>query len=803
MAFTLTPKNKSILRAIEKRPVVAIDIEGIDLIYTSNQVLEPIFWDEGLFWDDGLFWDGTKPKNDARAYIDITGSTNSITQTIYPDREGASSISAATFKIVDKDSEVSRKLSLNSTNEIIGKKADFYLGFQGGIWPDDFIPVYRGVITTYYYRSGSVFLDISHPEKLKQQKILTQFTTETASGIDSTQTNIPVETTDNFTVSQDILRSFIRINDEIMEVTGVGPTEFTVIRGRLGSLADSHDLEDEVTSIYELSGFPLEIAQKLMLSDGDQSFRDSDIELESFVLVSPSETIPNAMIFNHPDIQETTGLVEGDTIEVDTKGQFTVSSFGKIPASRKSYIVVQENLVSEASIGQNWRWRSQYNTLNFGLGMQTFQVDNESIDQIKREFTADFIENTFYIEETLDAREFINKQLAFVSSVYSIPRKARASFRKLSPPLSIENVPILDSNNVQNMIELSPKRSSDEYYYNNVVYKFAKSVFDGEYKSITQFIRGNSINRFNLGSYQLEIEADGLRRSSETTQTISRLAAAYLNRFENTAPIIKDVKLSLSDGFNLEVGDVVYFGGSNTKLPSFDTGNRNLPLEKYEILNKKLDLRRGVSIDLLNTGFSTQGIYAVISPASRVNTGSTTTKLILSKPNNLDEVTFEPEKYELLVGARFLVRSEDYTYMEETTLLSFDAQNNSAVNIEALPTTPPVDAIFELANHPTQPSFTSDLGKYIKTKYGFSMEQQEITSVTNDATFEVSNVLEFFIGQRVGVHSQDFTRDEINAEILNITINTIELTTDLPFTPQPGDFLEQYAYEDQDGYLIL
>lgn len=781
MAFKITAKTRSLLNQISKNPSVLLDIEGVDFVFSSSVVFERIKWDDGNFWDSGLRWDGQVKKEDALSLINLRESTRAITQQIYPDKDGASSITSATITIVDKNSAPAKLFALDNTQEMIGKKCTLNFGFVGANYPEDFLPIMNAIITEFSYKSGAIKLQLSHADTLRRQAILPEFSTQLSASIDSSVTTIPVNETSKLLSSQDALKTFIKIDDEIMKVVTINANDFTVIRGELGTLQAVHDNDADITSIYQITGNPLTLAQKIMQSGG-QEFFDSDINIKEF--------INNTVVFESFDIEQETGLIENDIIQIDTYGDFTVDTFGKLETGN-SFIRVKESLSDVSEVNQAWRFKSQYNTLNFGLGMFTFEVDNAEFEYIKNIFSPNFTDFTFEFSSGIsNARDFINKELLFVAGCYGVPRNARSSVKFLSPPLTIEELPVLDATTITNTKDLMPTRSVNRFYYNDILYAFNKSVRDGEFKSFSQFINQDAVNRFGVGNKQLRVESTGLKRNSETDLIINRLASRFLDRYKLAATYIKGLKLPLKYGFNLSVGDVVLFGGENTKLLNIDTGARDYPIEKMEIINLSVDLSGEVMVDLLSTGFAVDGNFGVFSPSSLVATGSTTTKLVLKKINNLDEVDIERQKWESLVGAKLRVRSADYTFDENVDFLSLDQQDNRAINISALSLAPGVDYIVELANYEFQ-------DRKVRLKYTFTMNQDEFINST-----DIANPFEFFIGQKVAVHSDDFARDEFETTITNIVGSTITFES-LGFTPQAGDKIEARSFVDFDGYLFL
>tara|TARA_R110000868_G_C10972548_1_gene770408 strand:- start:2575 stop:4995 length:2421 start_codon:yes stop_codon:yes gene_type:complete len=806
MSFKVTARTRSILNQIQKNPSVVIETEGVESVFSSSVVFEKIRWDSGFTWDqEGATWDGAIATDKFKSYINLKESTQAITQQIYPDKQGSSSITTMTFTLVDKNGEVAKAYARDTIGEVLGKKTLISLGFVGGVYPTDYMPVMNGIIVAYSYMGGSCQITISHADSLRRQAILTEYNSQLIDNMTSVQTTMIVESTANLLPSQDILKTYVKISDEIMSVVSIdSDTQLTVLRGELNTLEESHDAEDEVVSIYELKEYPLVLAQKIMQSNEGNTYFESDIKILNFNYVSLTESVQNSIIFETEDIERSTGLIENDFIEIDTYGTFTVSKFGKL-TDGNSYITVNETLPEVIGVSQAWRFNSQFNTLNFGLDMKTYEVDNQEFEYIKNTFSPNFTEMTFRVSEGIEnARDFINNQLFFVSGCYGIPRNARASVKFLSPPLTVDNLPTFNANTVNNLIKLRPVRSINKFYYNDILYAFNKSVKDSDYKSFSRFIDNDAKNNLGVGLKQLRIESDGLIRSNETDLIINRLANRFLDRYSGAGTFIKGLKLSLKNGFSLNIGDVILFGGENTKLVNYESGKRDFPIAKYEIINQKIDLKGEVVIDILSTNFSLTGTFGVFSPSSLTAAGSTTTEVILSPINNLNETDTEREKWEFLVGAKIRVRSEDYSYDYTTLFSSLSLQNQNVIVVDALPLAPPVNAIVELALYDEYETYQSnDLDDTIKLKYTFTMNQDLITVSIDNTSFEVANPTEFFVGQKIAVHSDDFTRDNFESTILTILGNIVTLEESLDFVPQVGDKIESRQKSDIDGYLFL
>jgi len=807
MAFTLTATAQALANQISKTPQIIVEVEGIDTIYGTSSVFKFIQWDDGTEWDqDGITWDGVVANENSLDAISFKKTTKNITQQIRPDKGAASSISTMTIELIDFNKQVSSVFALDSAVEQLGKKARVYLSFEGAAHPENSIPVFFGFIDDFSFEAGKLIMSVSHPENLKRQSIFSQYQSTLTAGIDDSVTTIPVADTTGIIPTRDSLTSYIQIEDEAMEVVSTTSTTITVIRERLGTIAASHATDTEILSILTLEGLPIDLALKIMLSDSDNSLFSSAETIESFEYISASESVNNAIIFSSVDIQAVTGLVNDDIIEISgstsNDGTYTVRSFSKLDDGR-SYIVVNENLTLEASTTATWSYKSQYNVLSDGLGMLPDETDVETFIDISETFGPNFVDYSFIIKETVDsAKDFIDREIFFPQNIYSIPRKARSSCKFVAPPLSIEVTPVLDTTTIKNPQNLSLKRSTHRLLYNSVTYRYNKILLSDKFFTIKSVINTDSLNRIKVGSKPLRIDSTGLIDNPATTQALDRLSARALDRYKFAATEIKGIKLLYKDGFNIEIGDVVLFGSSDMQIPDIQTGGYLEP-KLYEVSNKSLNIEKGsVTIDITETGFALENRRGVFSPSSLVDTGSTTSRIIVKAISTSDQFLKERDKWNELIGVKVRVRSDDYTFDEETTITSFDTTNDAAINISpALPSIA-TDYVVELVDYGDLDNNT--VSDTAKLKYTFSMKQAEVTVSTDNQNFDVDDTSLLFIGQKVQVHSEDYTRDSVETTIANIATNTITLTDALSFTPLVGDFMETISFADGgDGYVYL
>ncbi len=811
MAFVLTAKAQSSASSSNQRPSLAVVIEGTDIIFGSDVVLELAKWDSGLTWDQtGVTWDGLVENDNSRAYINLSGTTNNFSQQLSVDRAGgATSISAMNISLVDKNGEVSRLFSFDNFTEILGKKATVYLGYVNTEFPVDYIPLVTGFIDDAFSSAGRYDFSVTNSENLKRQSLFAKFSTELTSAINDTQVSISVETTEGLIESSDALTSYIRINDEVMEVTQVvDATTFNVIRERLNTIAAPAAAGDTVESVYQLEGDPINLSLKLMLStDGNAATKTTET-ITRFVNFNESLGLTNSIVFSDSQVNSRLGLIEGDQVIIsgsaNNDGTFTYSFSGELDTG-ESFIAVSEGLQDEVPLTDPaLSVRSQYNVLNEGLGFTPVEVDVSQFIDIQNTFGTAFFDYNFLLDDTItDMKTFLDSEVFFPQNIYPVPRKAKASIKYTAPPLSIEQIPVLNTDIITNTEQLRQTRATHKFYYNEVIYKYNYDLLSDRLTDAFVEISNESKSRIPVGNKALQIESRGIVRSDAVILNLTTNANRILQRYSTSATQIKNVRLLYGEGFRLEVGDTVTLGGSDTQLVDLQTGQRSGPLISYEIINKSLSLDGRVSVSLLSTGFNLTGRLGVFSPGSFVGSGSTTTSIIVR--NVFDSFDSEPErdKWSGLEGALIRIHSEDYDFDENTTFVRFSPTNPNAIEVEALPSAPLDGYYVELAKYADhQDSEVTDL---IKLKYTFVMDQVDITAVASAQEFDVSDVSFLAPGMLVQVHSGDYDRDSAEVTIDTIIGTTITLTQALSFTPLIGDFVEALGFSDNldGGYRLL
>ena len=807
MALQLSVTAQALLNEISVKPNIILDIEGVDLIFGAMPILEVLNWDnesDNAYWDNpSLTWDGKIKNPSSRDYISFDGTTTTITQQIAPDKGNTSSITTVNIALIDKNGEISKAISFNSITEILGRKAVFSLGFQDGAYPEDASPIFRGVIVDFYVETGKVMLSLASSETLKRQSYLPQYQTTLTSQIEAADPVFDVVDASGFIPSQDSLSLYLIIDDEIIRVIQINGNTIGCIRGEFGTIPAIHEAGADVNSAYRIQGNPIEVALKIMLSGNNNEYFNSLDIPRSINYLTDEITIPNALIFDYYDIENKTGLTIGDFIKLDSTvnaGVFEIKEFLKFDTGF-SAIVLDANLTLEGEYQGTMQYLSKWARLGSGLGMLTNEVNTKELEQLKDTYGANLVDVDFFIKDEIEnCKDFIDKQIFFPQGVYSIVRNAATSAKFIAPPLTTEVIPTLNSDRITNLNKIKQRRSVHKYFYNSYIYKYEKDQVEDKYIKNKVIISANSIKRINVGRKVLKIEADGLRDTPETENMIANISQRYIDRYEFAPTYYSDITLKYKDGYKIEIGDVVPFGGKDTKQIDLTTGEIASQPKLYEVINKSINIKNGIiKLSLLETSFEAQARYVTISPSSLVNTGSTREKLVLKEINSLGEFERETDKWKDFAGNKITIRTKDYAFEEEVTLVGINNFDINAIDISpALSIDPTSEMIVEVALYNDE---SQDFESDFKIRFGYNVAQVKITSVIDNKNIVVDNGSKLQIGSKIYVHSVDYLRDSFNQSITiaNIEDNNVELSQDLDFTPQVGDLVDGSNFKD-GGY---
>lgn len=527
---------------------------------------------------------------------------------------------------------------------------------------------------------------------------------------------------------------YLKIGDEMLEyyetgIGGIAPGDpyqklFQLKRGELFTSAASHDAGEDVEAIYLLEGHPLIIALYLMMSkqttaaeqEADSTSPAIFLKLRpsSINYISPTEHRENCIFFKGVDLAQKYGVygsrrfplkvrlwdISEDGMESGPNQRKTgdiaeviVDDFGTRLILENVEFDLSNNVPDAFSDEEEPHERAElefYNplaTFYSGLGLTPGEVDIQAhLDIIERYLPLDQYKAKFWIRETIEnTKEWIEQELYAPFGCYGIPRKGRASIAFNSPPLPVDETPILDERHVQRPADLRSKRSTSRYFYNSVIVKYHDTHDSEDFTKAIVVVNEDSRAQIKLSSKPLIIESKGYKHDiASTPDRIRSIASRILSRYKFAAQLIPNVRLTPDAGYNLEVGDTVLLDGSRLGLVDIAKGKRGAPPKLYEVVNKSTDLKTlSVTVDLLDTNFDESARYALISPSSQIRAKVSPTQFIIEAAFSKSAYgEDEYRKWESLFNPaaklKIRVRKKDWSQDETVTL---DAINGNTITV--------------------------------------------------------------------------------------------------------------------------
>jgi hypothetical protein len=904
MAITLSAKAQLLLEKRNVQNQIILEIDGVNELFGSIEVLELAdYGDEGLVYGmEGVVYGGAYTSINSRPYISLSGSSNTISQQLNPDKGSAQSVTSMQIELIDFNGEITELITPDIVlPEILGVKARVYLNFEGGAHPEDSILIHRGIITDVESAPASVKFSISNPEKQKQQQIFVKQSTtltqdlkfnskivadiyfkqktdvtgtvtvnvidtgvtagneivtvlgtaitidiedgvstanqikakliESAQAMDlvsiqvlsgqggvaqnitgsaqSMETDLVVNvvSTEGFITGDGDgrLRTYVQINDEIIEYTGLTSTTLTgCTRAQLNTIGATHSTDDDVDTFYRLQGNCIDLALWVMMGKSVQPYQEN-FAVKAYTQVEPTTNIVGAIMFDYFDVQEKFGLVVGDMItttgSVNPSNNVTqepIIGFGKNDFG--SYVLTNITTVLEPVSTAVASFSSKYYVLDEGLGMSPDDVDVARHEEIKERHFSDLPDLDIYIKDTItDAKSWLAEEIYLPAGLYTLPRKARSSVNKITPPIADQKIFTLDDTTLTEASKIKPVRSISKNFYNAVVFKYEQDSLEEKYlRAKVNYSTESQARIKNVGNKVLTIESAGLRDVPATETIIRTNSRRILERYQFAAEFIPQLKPLYKEALTIEVGDVVIFGSPELKVSDVTTGTRQFEPRLYEAQNKSLNFKTGaITIDLLSTNFEVDGRYGIISPNSYVDTGSSTTNIFITRSFNTGATEKEKDKWSPYIGQTIRVRNTDFTFDEETTLIGFDPTNDAVMIVSpALSSAPTAGMLIDTPEYDLGNDNT--VNSYWKLLHCF-FDPNVLVTVGNSATsFDVSggDIGKFIEGAIVRVHSADYTVDSVETFVSNITGNTITVNDSLGFTPSAGYEVDLIGFLD-------
>lgn len=718
MTLAVTNPTLAKLQDINIEPHLVLCIEGLDYCFTNVSVKELIRYGmDDLFYGDPVVYGGVRPISTQKEYISGQGTSNSIKQQLQPDKGAVSSVTTMTVRMIDKNQDLTRLISPGfELLEPLGTRCTVYMGFGETAFPEDYIIIHAGVISDIKAGAGWVELSVNSPEEKKRQKIFPKTESKLASALNSGVTTSlsfdPLTNDQSFLLPADSLSCYVRIDDEIIKYTGVSGSTLTgLTRGEYqnsgGSPDTNHTIEADITTVYILEGHPIDLALKVMLSDGPV-FYSENISAARFEQISGTLNIQNAVFLENIDIYRLNGVTAGDTVTItgasngaNNVTDAVVDSVVKIDLG--SYLVLSGvSLVAEIGSSAVVAFKSKYNVLGTGagLGMIPIEVDILQHEELRQGFLASAANVRIYLKDEVEGKSLINEELYLPFTGYSLPRNGRASMGAHLPPIPGSEIQFLDQDNVREPSTIKIRRSMGKNFYNQIVYKYDELIVEDRFVGGTISVDQDSITQIGKKS-TLVIESLGLRTNLQAGSSTLSSSQRFLLRYKRGAEYFEGVRVLFKIGCRIEPGDIVSVDFTGLQVSNTAEGNRNKKTRLYEVVNKSLNLVTGdVSLDLTDTNFDGTDRFGLFSPSSYIKGGLSTTQFVIeesfSGPYGVDEW----RKWNDIVGCAVKVRNAAYTLQSDSFITS--ASSNTITVSPALSFTPTAGMIIELAHYELQ-----------------------------------------------------------------------------------------------------
>lgn len=159
-----------------KQLVVVVDIEGLDLLTSRLMYQRLRYGDPFNYGDSGLVYDGMRPvgmpgERGQQACLSLDGSSLTITQRLEPE-QGRASISTLSMTFTDLNGYMTQAISPGLIiPDILGANVRVWLGYIENSFPEEYYPVWRGVVTQATPDNGRVVLQFSDPNVKRRQNV--------------------------------------------------------------------------------------------------------------------------------------------------------------------------------------------------------------------------------------------------------------------------------------------------------------------------------------------------------------------------------------------------------------------------------------------------------------------------------------------------------------------------------------------------------------------------------------------------------------------------------------------------------
>lgn len=621
---------------------------------------------------------------------------------------------------------------------------------------------------------------------------------------------IELASVDGFLVSSTpLVRTFCRIDDEIIEYTGVdaGLNQLTgCVRGSLESFGSTHETGAQASSFYMIGdgtgdSNALDLAIRIMLSGcGEYVSGMGGIQFASWDGLTTEE---NAFLVAGIDLVREKNVRVGDTVTVSGSlipGNNLTALIDDVEVIDLGTIIRTESGIFEPELDSPAviSVTSQYDVLPDGIGMSPKQVDIDRFLELKRKFPSSLPTFQVYLKESMNVKDFIQKELFIPSALYALPRKGKASVGILAPPLYESDSKVLTLDNLKDPQKIKTSRSASKYFYNSVVTKWNQDSVEDKYLNQNILYSATSTNRVKAPNRPLVIEAKGIRPGALNEAIIDRNAKRYLDRYQFGAEWIP-VEPDFKTGFGVEIGDSIVFGEPALQVSDTVSGTRAFRPRVFEVVNKDFDWRAGkVRLQIVDTNYSTGVRYGTWSPASQIVEKVGPNQLRVQNSFGSES---EADKWLPYTNRTVRLRAPDYSASELVKFVSFDDADPFLVTVS--PAISASDLTGWIMDVPPYDSLNAGNDSLYKAVHVFWNPSVPVVSGIDTSSFDVSpgDASRFWGGAPVRIHSKDYSLDTKGQllKVEGVAGTTITLSDNMAFVPTSDCIVELIGFESDDG----
>lgn len=829
---SLPDKYRLFNQYTSKNLVIIVEIEGVDLLSNIAIYEKYRYGDPGLdYGDPGVVYGGLRRVEGQRDLLSLDGGLT-ISQKIEPE-QGRGAISTLTLPFIDKDKYITQVCTPGLIiPDILGRKVKVWLGYQQISYPEDYFVIFRGVITAVDAGAGLIRLQMSDSNIKRKGNIFYTAITQLASGISDSDTTIPVVSNTDFhrkIIGPDGtyfpgVKCYVRIGDEYIEYqqtgqegVGFGSNQFVnVLRGQRGTIAEAHDPDSDVEAAIEIQDHGVDMALSHMLSGWNGPYRE-DIPIRAIV-TTPDVTIGDlaGAIILDPDADavEDFGLAVGDylTISGDPNPANNVTvrivSFDFLFDKPNQIINTDGALVSSLSSPAVFSVRSQYDKYPISCGSKLAgdEVDVATHQQLKNFFLAQQ-ENTFrfFVKGQQSCKTWLESQVYLPMVCYSLTKFGRLSMGYTKPPFADQRLQILDIRNILNAKDLKVQRATNNRKFFNQIDYFVDANDEDKFTNVVRTFDSESVSVIGINS-TLPLKTLGSRTDLGFDIIKERRTLFLLQRYKDGAVMINP-KVNFEVGCQIEAGDVVALKDDGSlQLSNFGTGERDMGTQLFEVIDRTLDTKDGNVQLMLLGGLQGAAVdrYGSISPSSKVDAGSTASRIRIKDSYGAIFPNQERRKWSDYVGLKIRVHNQTYSQSAETTIVSLDPADDYAFFVApALPFTPTNDVhTVDIIEYPDNTDKT-DQALY-KVVHAYIDPSVVVTAGISQTQFQVAlaDVAKFQVDFPVQVHNADSSLSSpLSPDILVTDVTGVTITVDTPlgFIPAAGHIVELIGFPDGQG----